>query len=162
MKFPFRFSIAVLLTVVAMAAGFLAGYQGTFRVPAKFEGVWRIRSATNDGEKYPLAIESDGSLSQGECGEVELIFSGNRLVVVSTDGRGGVCEMSELPGSSELKLELKGFGFSEDNDPAYAIVKRSGSDLIFAWVDFNATRIDNSIGGQQIVYTATRPTQNGK
>ena len=49
MKFPFRFSIAPLLTIIAMFAGYLAGYQGGFRIPAKFDGVWRITSASDNG-----------------------------------------------------------------------------------------------------------------
>ena len=75
-----------------MIAGFLAGYQGGFRIPPKFSGVWRITSATNDGLDFPLAADPDGSHSVGECGDIELVLSENRLLIVSTDGRAMACE----------------------------------------------------------------------
>ena len=157
MKFPFRFSIAVLLTLVAIAAGFLAGYQGSFRVPAKFEGVWKIQSATDDGTNFPLAADPFGALTFGECAHIELILTSNRLLIVSTDGRADVTEIREIAGTPELKLEMRGLGARGKRDgPSYAILKRSGPDLIFAWVGANANNIDASTGGKQIVYNATR------
>ena len=163
MKFPFRFSIAALLTIIAMFAGYLAGYQGGFRIPAKFDGVWRITSASDNGIDFPLAADPDGSLSAGECADIELIFSENRLLVVSADGKALVCETRELSNSGQLKLELTGFGYHGKRDGKhYAILKRSGEKLKFAWVDSRATEIDSSQGGKQIVYTAVRPQSNGK
>ena len=163
MKFPVKFSIAALLTLIAMVAGYLAGYQGGFRIPPKFSGVWRITSATDDGLDFPLAADPDGSLSAGECPHIELIFSDNRLLIVSTDGEAMVCETREIPNSNELKLELTGFGYHGKRDgPHYAIMKRSGQNLVFAWADSNATRIDPTRGGKQIVYTAVRPDSSRK
>ena len=163
MKFPLRFSIAALLTILAMVAGYLAGYQGGFRIPAKFDGVWRIKSATDDGLDYPLAADPDGSLSAGECKDIELILTENRLLVVSTNGEAMVLETKQVSDSKELKLELTGFGYHGKRDGKhYAILKRTGEKLIFAWVDPNATEIDSSQGGKQIVYTAVRPKSNGK
>ncbi len=164
MKFPVKFSIAALLTLVAMVAGYLAGYQGGFRIPAKYDGVWRVTSATNDGQDYPLASDPDGSLSAGECDTVELIFSENRVLIASTDGEAVVMESREVPNSQELKLELTGFGYQygERAGPHYAIIKRSGPKLLFAWVDSTASKIDSSKGGKQVVFTAVRPNSNGK
>ena len=158
MKFPVKFSIAALLTLIAMVAGYLAGYQGGFRIPPEFKGVWRIASATNDGLNFPLAADPDGSLSAGECGDIELILSENRLLIVSTDGQAMACETREISDSDGLKLELTGFGYHGKSDgPHYAIMKRSGAKLLFAWVDCKATKIDSSNGAKQVVYTAVRP-----
>ncbi len=163
MKFPIRFSIAVLLTVVAMLGGFLAGYQYQFRIPAKYEGVWKITSALEDGIEIPLASSPDGSVGIGECKETELIFTGNRIGIVDTSGRALVAELRRVADSPDLKLELEGLGYEGRRDELhYAILKRSGSKLIFAWVGQNAREIDMSVGGQQFVFTLERYAPNEK
>lgn len=163
MKFPIRFSIAVLLTAVAMLAGFLAGYQNQFRMPEKYEGVWKIASAMDDGIEMPLASSPDGSVGIGECKETELIFTGNRIGIVDTSGNALVAELRKVSESPDLKLELEGLGYEGRRDDLhYAILKRSGPKLIFAWVGQDMTEIDMSVGGKQFVLTLERYAPNEK
>lgn len=144
-----------------MVAGYLAGYQGEFRIPPKFDGVWQISSATEDG--LALTLATNGSRSAGEFADAELIFSENRLTVVRTNGEAIVVEMRKVASGNEMKLELSGLGNDGKADGfSYAIMKRSGPKLLFAWVDSSATKIDSSQGGKQFVYTAVRPNSTGK
>lgn len=157
MTFPIRFSIAAMLTAIAMFAGFLVGNRGEYRIPKEFEGVWIIESAVFEGIPAPLSdLESVGA---GECDTMEFLISENRLVMTDISGNGAVTAIKKTPSAGSLKLEATGLGYAAIQEPEtyYFLLERHGPKLHIAWTDPKALRIDESVKAGQIICKAARP-----
>ena len=82
--------------------------------------------------------------------DAELVLTSSRLFFVSNFKTSGYEILdSELGDETKLKLRELNSG-----NTIYAILKRTGSNLSFAFVDAKTTQIDKSTKGNQIVYTA--------
>ena len=158
MKSATKFSIATLLMAIAIFAGYLSGFRGSYRIPREFEGVWEITSAVSEGNELKMANPDRRFLDSDECEFTELIFSDNRLFLVKTNGDAVACKVKPISGSNGMKLELAGFGYRAEQDgPTYCIAKRNGIDLDVAFVGVNDNTIDHTASSKQTVYTAMRP-----
>lgn len=153
MQFSGLFVVALLFTSSSAAID-----NPDKQVPDDFNGVWKIKSALNDGKNQPLAKDPDGSLSVGECGMMEIIITANRIVIVNTDGEATVGQFKILAQKPELKIKWTGFGYHAKQDgPIYAILKQTDKNEIqFSFSSEEQKRVDASIGGKQFVLTAIR------
>lgn len=161
----FRFSIAVLLTISAMVAGYIAGSERTFvpvypaHVPVEMEGIWRIKSMFKNGVDYNRVFKGPGRAFLDDCKFVEFVFVDDRLFVSSCDGASNIFHLVKLYPDSNSKTMIKcqlssiheSFGGHR-----HAIVKRTGDNLSVALVDSSATEIDTSPSSNQIIFYASR------
>lgn len=147
--------------------------------PDDVEGVWKVISASRDGNELPLSymppkipyLDYD-----------EIIIASNRIVIVSDDGTAAALQTRILAESPQLKFEcfrlgsynskardefLKRYfgnslaqnrsaGFGTEDNPSYLLLERMGDQLKFALVGKENDRIDASKGAHQLVMTATR------
>ena len=121
-------------------------------IPSEFEGVWAISAVTDDGVAQPDAQDS----VTGALADVEIVICKNRVVLVRHDGSSMVGKVKVVGTEPELKLELvTGIYHDKEGHKSYALLKRSGDELIFAWVSPEMRVIDSQKGGGQIVMTAT-------
>jgi len=125
-------------------------------LPKEFEGVWAISAVAENGVDQRLAKDPD-ALSVGEWDEVEILICENRIVIIKTGGSSMACKAKVLAIKPELKIEVTtGRCHDKDGGASYAVLKRNGDELTFAWVPPEMRTINNKKGGGQIVLTAKK------
>ena len=144
-----QFSIAALLCVMAVVAIFMAhstkrnspldGYIGVWQVAQGVDNTAYIKSKI--GVTTMALVDTQGS---------ELVLTSTRLFFVSSFKTSAYeILVSELGNETKLKLRELNSGLT-----THAILRRTGSNLSFAFVDATTTQIDETVNGNQIVYSA--------
>jgi hypothetical protein len=122
----------------------------------EFDGVWSVNSIHQEGKAQTLEKNALGNEAQTRR-EDELIICRDRLVVIETDGSSMACKMKLVATKPQTKYALTtGSCHDQSGETTYMILVRDKDKLTIAWVPPEATEIDASAGGKQIVITAHR------
>ena len=125
------------------------------RLPAEFEGVWKIVTITENGVDQPLA--TDSSLSTGEWGMSEIVICEDRLITIDTDGSSMAGKARLLTTEPEAKIEVTtGICHDKQGDKSCAVLKLDDDKLILTWGSPEIRVVDDAAGGDQIVIVARR------
>ncbi len=150
-----QFSIAILLCIMAVVAFLLARSTKTKSPLDRYIGVWQVAQGV-DNTAYSRSKIGINAMILVDSQDAELVLTSTRLFFVSSFKTSGYEILdSELGNETKLKLRELNSGLT-----TYAILKRTGSNLSFAFVDAKTTHIDESASGNQIVYTAQLKDKN--
>ena len=157
MKRYTRFSIAALMCLTAVLAILLARYTSSASGLHGYTGVWQVDHGV-DNTAYSKSKTGINTMILVDTQDAEIVLTSNRLFFVSSWKTTGY-EILDFELGDETKLKLRELN---SGIKTYAMLKRAGPKLSFAFVDASVTQIDESANGNQIVYTAQRSSGNLK
>lgn len=122
----------------------------------EFDGVWSVNSIHQEGKAQTLEKNALGNEAQTRR-EDELIICRDRIVIVDTNGFSMVGKMKLVATKPQTKYAVTtGTYHDKTGETTFVILVRDKDKLTVAWVPPEATEIDASAVGKQIVITAHR------